>query len=115
MATCPPNSEGIFAVMLIQHRKGDRCQTGEPERSRHCWGHIDHAAAHKWPAVINSHHYRLAIAAIGDAHLGSKRQRAMRRSESVRVSVLSARGSTRFIGIDRSDAGLCSCVVGADS
>src|SRR5207244_12357473 len=76
----------------------------------------DHAAAPERPAVVDTHHHRFAIPAIGHADHSSERQRTMRGCQFTRMNALPARGAAARISvalrsIDRSEASAMTCVV----
>jgi hypothetical protein len=47
-------------------------QTREAQRAGRRRRHVDHPAANERPTVIDPHHHRAAVAAVGDLHLGAK-------------------------------------------
>src|SRR5262249_47623089 len=81
-------------------------QSAKSKSTRRCRGQVDDAAPHERSTIIDPHGHAAAVAFICYAHAGAKRQRAMRRCETIRLNAFAAGGTLTTIGVYGSDAGL---------
>jgi hypothetical protein len=81
-----------------------------------CRGEVDYTAPHERSTIIDPHGHAAAIAFICHAHAGAKRQRAVRRCETIRLSAF-ATGSTltRIRSRHRRSGNPCCFVARANS
>src|SRR5262245_50373452 len=82
-------------------------QSAKSESTRRCRGQVDDAAPHERSTIIDPHGHAAAVAFICHAHASAKRQRAMRRCETIRLSAFATGGTLTRIGIHRGDARFC--------